>query len=299
MKLLLISTDPGSDVDDALCLGYLLKNPEAKIVGITTVTQPSKDRARLCSALCHAAGRGEIPIVPGTEFPLDDRTLRRQTDAPQARVLLNWRHDDIFPSESASAFMSRVIRAHPGKVTLLAIGPQTDVAQLVAQDPEAVSLLGALVLMGGMIEPQGTFNRRTREWNMKLDPEAADIVLGSRLVQQRYVPADVTAQVAKRKREFRHWLRNGKCPIHGLLTDLAAIWFERHQKVTFHDPLAATTIFDDRICSFERGLMSVVTKPRNQAGKTFWRSDPFGPHEMATGVDPGRFFDHLSYILGV
>jgi hypothetical protein len=198
--------------------------------------------------------------------------------------------------------MSRVIRANPGEVTLVAIGPLTDVARLFEEDHQAASRLAGLVLMGGMIEPQGTFNRRTREWNMKLDPEAAGIVFGpkgSAIALHRSVIADVTAKVVMKKREFKHWLETGTAQIHALLIDLVAIWFTRHDTVTFHDPLAATTIFDDQICRFERGHMEVVRKPRGQAGKTNWQPDPSGPHEIAREVDPRRFFDHLSRILGL
>src|SRR5579884_78410 len=121
MKVLL-DTDIGSDIDDAVCLAYLLAQPACELVGITTVSGEPVARARMASALCRLADR-EVPIVPGTERPLLVPPL--QPRAQQAEALASWPHQADFPAGEAVTFMRDLIRANPGEVTLLAIGPMT------------------------------------------------------------------------------------------------------------------------------------------------------------------------------
>ena len=91
----LLDTDIGSDIDDAVCLAYLLAQPKCELLGITTVGGEADKRAMLASALCQVAGK-QVPIFPGTEEPL--LVPQRQRQAPQATALGKWNHDEvIFP----------------------------------------------------------------------------------------------------------------------------------------------------------------------------------------------------------
>src|SRR5579859_3158827 len=143
----LLDTDIGSDIDDAVCLAYLLAQPRCDLLGITTVTGEARARAMLASAICQVAGRS-VPIVPGAEAPL--LIAQRQPHAPQAAALDRWEHTRSFPAGGAVPFLRETIRAHPGEVTLLAIGPLTNVALLFALDAEIPRLLHSLVLMCGV-----------------------------------------------------------------------------------------------------------------------------------------------------
>src|SRR5262245_50589217 len=116
----LLDTDIGSDIDDAVCLAYLLAQPECELLGITPVSGEAERRAMLASALCQVAG-ARIPIFPGAESPL--LGPQRQPRAPEADALERWAHERAFPQGQAVEFMRQTIRAHPGEVTLLAIGP--------------------------------------------------------------------------------------------------------------------------------------------------------------------------------
>lgn len=69
-KKVILDTDIGSDIDDAVALAYLLKHPQCHLMGITTVSGQPVERAKLASALCIAAGKPDIPIYPGTESPI-------------------------------------------------------------------------------------------------------------------------------------------------------------------------------------------------------------------------------------
>ncbi|GAH47668.1 unnamed protein product, partial [marine sediment metagenome] len=91
---ILLDTDIGSDIDDALCLAYLLAQPKCELLGITTVTGQADKRAMLASILCKAAGK-DIPILPGSEEPI--LVPQKQNLTPQAVVLKKWSHKKRFP----------------------------------------------------------------------------------------------------------------------------------------------------------------------------------------------------------
>ncbi|OUC05212.1 nucleoside hydrolase, partial [Litorilinea aerophila] len=91
---ILLDTDIGSDIDDAVCLAYLLAQPRCELLGITTVTGESVKRAMLASALCQVAGK-EVPIYTGAADPL--LVPQQQPEAPQARALKHWPQATRFP----------------------------------------------------------------------------------------------------------------------------------------------------------------------------------------------------------
>ena len=91
---ILLDTDIGSDIDDAVALAWLLANPDCDLLGITTVTGQAKTRAQLASVLCRVAGKS-IPIFPGAETPL--LVCQRQKEAPQGAALERWPHEKSFP----------------------------------------------------------------------------------------------------------------------------------------------------------------------------------------------------------
>ncbi len=283
----ILDTDIGSDIDDAVALAYLLANPDCELLGITTVSGQAAERAKMCSAMCRAAGV-DVPIYPGLERPLLIESL--QKDCPQAAALARWPHASSFPAGQAVRFLAQTIRAHPREVVLLAIGPLTNIGALFASDPEIPSLLKALVLMGGRF-----FNRLADlpavEWNAMNDPHAAAIVYRARPPVHRSIGLDVTRQVTMDREQVR-----ARFAAHrqlAIVADFAEIWFSQaRERLTFHDPLAATTIFDEGICTFQRGEVRVELLSPDLAGTTLWRSDPSGPHEAAAAVEPRRFFEH-------
>src|SRR5688572_28764132 len=110
----LLDTDIGSDIDDAVCLAYLLAQPDCELLGITTVSGEPIQRAMIASAVCTLAGQ-QIPIYPGAADPL--LVPQRQTRAQQASALGRWPHELEFPRGQAIEFLRQTIRAHPGEVT--------------------------------------------------------------------------------------------------------------------------------------------------------------------------------------
>ncbi|RLP86398.1 nucleoside hydrolase [Micromonospora sp. CV4] len=298
--LVLLDTDIGNDIDDAVCLAYLLAQPHCDLLGITTVTAEPEQRAGLASVLCQTAGR-RVPIFPGAPAPLASPPV--QGPPPQAAALARWAHEDSFPAGEAVEFLRRTIRAHPGQVTLLAIGPLTNVALLFAVDPQIPSLLRSLVMMGGSFaEGSGP------EWNIHCDPYAAARVYAAAVPVHRSIGLDVTTRVQMKADEFLR--RCGDIPLLRPVADMAASWFADRPEVTFHDPLAAATLFDPALCSFAAGEVAVRCEGGPAAGITTWRPaddvEPGpeagsgartegrvpAPHEVALDVREQAFLDH-------
>jgi len=284
MTKILLDTDIGSDIDDAVALAYLLAHPQAELLGITTVSGEVHKRAMLASALCKAAGK-DIPIYPGRSDPL--LVPQRQDLAQQAAALDRWPHETHFPTGQAIPFLIETIRAHPGEITLLTIGPLTNVAALIAADPEIPALLKGLVMMCGV------FTNRLAgigplEWNALLDPHATAIVYHHDFPIHRSVGLDVTCQVTMKADEVRRRFRS---PLLLPVLDFAEVWFKEYNIITFHDPLAAVTLFDNEVCTFERGRVAVELLSEQLAGMTHWTPAPNGPHEVALSVNSQRFFE--------
>jgi len=182
----ILDTDIGSDIDDAVCLAYLLAQPRCELLGITTVTGEVNERARLASALCKAA-RKTVPIYPGVDQPL--LIAQRQPHAPQAAALGAWAHDTDFPQAEAIEFLRRTIRQNPGEITLLGIGPMTNIALLFAIDPQIPKLLKSLVMMVGMFTNQIS-GVGPLEWNALCDPHAIAMIYQQSVTVHRSVGLD-------------------------------------------------------------------------------------------------------------
>jgi purine nucleosidase len=284
---ILLDTDIGDDVDDAVCLAYLLAKPECELVGITTVSDYEDQRAQIASSLCKAAGQ-KIPIFPGCGPPMIVPSRNRVVR--QAVRLGNWDHDTEFPRGQAISFMRETIRANPGEIVLLTIGPLTNAALLFTMDPEIPSLLKGLVMMAGIFTTTTPAPRfRTLETNALLDPHATAIAYKHDCKIHRSIGLDVTLKVKMLPAEVKERFT---APLLQPVLDYSEVWFEQRKTITFHDPLAAATIFNDNLCKFEKGNVEVeLTSPR-LLGMTHWDPNVKDPrHEIAMEVDPGAFFE--------
>lgn len=279
----LLDTDIGGDIDDAVCLAYLLANPACDLLGITTVYGDTVKRASVASALCKVAGK-RIPIYPGRQQALLSEL--RLPEVSQAAALDRWDHDTDFRGGESIEFMRQTIRANPGEVVLLGIGPMFNIAALFAADEEISKLLKGLVLMCGVF----LGHEVKMEWNAKLDPVATAIVYGATPPFHRSIGLDVTTKVTMPAEEVRNKF---KAPLLRPVLDFAEVWFQQAELITFHDPLAATTLFDDSICGFEPGRVEVELKSDHLPGATLWYpKDSSGHHQVATTVNSSRFFEH-------
>lgn len=289
---LLLDTDIGSDIDDAIALAYLVRQPRCELLGITTVTGQPAERAMLADVICRAAGRPKIPIHVGLEHPL--LIAQKQPKAPQSEALADYsEHRTFGANPTAIDFLRETIRNRPGEVTLLAIGPLTNIAVLFALDPEIPRLLKSLVIMGGWF-----FDRPAPEWNIAVDPHAAAIVFNSPVADKVAVGIDVTSKCRLCADECRGRFVAAGGPLAPVAA-MAEVWFQGNAISTFHDPLAAAVIFEPGLCGMEAHRVSVDVSQGPNFGLTRPVSESGRPTiQLAASVDRDAFFAHYFTVAG-
>ena len=177
-------TDPG--IDDAIALVFQALHPDIELLGITSVFGNATIDTTTDNALYLASRFAPgVPVARGAAAP-----LRRAVPVPAG-----WIHGDdglgnVAPERPAHAvpdprpahrFIIDTVRAHPGEVTLLAVGPLTNLALALADDPGIAGLVREVVVMGGAFGFNGVLGNVTpaAEANIHCDPDAADIVFGA------------------------------------------------------------------------------------------------------------------------
>ena len=239
----ILDTDIGDDIDDAYALTLALHSPEFEILGVTTAWGDTALRARLAARLLMTDGANKIPVLPG--LPTHSKSNFSQRA---------WAAAGPAPARgSAVDFLLAQARRYPHQITLIAIGPLTNVAAAIDRDPSGFRLFSRVVLMGGSIHC-GYGNPRAipppapqPEYNIAMDPAAARKLLASG-VPIFMMPLDSTqwklddsklAQVAARS-----------TPATDALLVLTTEWLlATHQHVpTLFDAMAVTYALRPDIC---------------------------------------------------
>jgi inosine-uridine nucleoside N-ribohydrolase len=182
-RKLIVDTDPG--VDDAVAIFLAAASPELELLGLTTVFgNCATDLAtRNALVLLDIAGRADVPVARGATDPIASSYLG---PVPQVHGADGMGDGGELPApsrgpvaESAAEFLCRTVAEHPGEVTILAVGPLTNLALALALRPDLDTLVDQVVVMGGNALVPGNATPAA-EANMFNDPEAADIVFGAR-----------------------------------------------------------------------------------------------------------------------
>lgn len=275
---IILDTDIGSDIDDAVCLASLLSNPECEIVGITTVSEHPEKRAMIASYLCEKAEKN-IPIFPGMVEPFVGQ--QKQKTVPQFEFLEKILYKKVYENEWFN-FLRNKIRENKTEVNLITIGPLTNIGILFKIDPEIPYLLKAIYIMGGVF-----FDTDKKiEWNISCDPYAASIVFSSAVRNIYVCGLDVTTKVRMGKKEVIKEFEKRK--ILKEVLNFAEIWFREKEIITFHDPLAASILFEKKICKFKKGKVFI-----DQIGATGFIDDEKSNVSVASEIDPDFFFSHF------
>jgi len=292
----ILDTDIGSDIDDAVALAYLLRQERCDLLGVTTVSGEPHKRASLASAVLAVAGRDDIPVHVGAADPLI--VSQHQGEAPQFEALAGrWAHRNYDAQHTAVEFLRNTIRQRPGEVTLLAIGPLTNIALLFKIDPGIPKLLREMVIMGGQFFAGQTAPDSKGEWNIRCDPHAAQIVFDAQLPQLTAIGLDVTLQCVLPADECRKRFNAAGGPL-APVASMAEVWFRHGGGITFHDPLAAAFIFDTGFCRTLTGQIRVDLASPEQSAITLYEPRETGIHHAAASVDPAAFFEHYFGITG-
>jgi purine nucleosidase len=283
----LFDTDIGSDIDDAVALAYLMRHPRCELLGVTTVTGDTRKRAALAEMILAAGGRSDVPIHAGTGPVLF--TGPGQPEVPQYDAVRHRPHRDDYARGAAVEFMRRTIRSRPGEVSLVAVGPMTNLALLFATDPEIPSLLRQVVLMCGVFTGRAGYGPGSAEWNALCDPLATAIVFKARPPRLTSIGLDVTSLCTMDAGECRRRFAEAGGPLE-IVAEMAEVWFRHSTVITFHDPLAAATLFNPDLCRYEEGEVTVEVGGA-RPGLTLWNPQAAArPHRIAVEVDSHAFF---------
>ncbi len=270
---LIVDTDAGTD--DLIAIAYLLARPDIDIQAITTVNgvAHADAGARNVLRLLRAANR-RVDVFVGEDVPLEGRGAfptpwRQQADEMAALPPANGRR--IPRPDGVSALLTR-LRNSPSPVSVLALGPLTNIAAAWQREPRTVARIAQLVIMGGAIDVAGNAPdgaaASVAEWNMYVDPTAASLVFRSGL-PITLVPLDATNKVPI----DRAFVAAFKSAPHSPLGNLAALLLEsagdmidQHAYYAW-DPLAAAALTDASLLQ-TRPRTIEITRAGDERGRT-------------------------------
>lgn len=282
MERIILDTDIGSDIDDAFALSYLLNQDNCFLEGITTCTGETLKRASLCDKYLEISGK-KIEIVAGIEKPICGDLL--QPFCPQATILENigtYRRDVV-------EFLHNKIKKYPKEITLVCIGPLTNIAVLIISYPEIIKLVKTVVIMGGKIDT--TLNKAYQlDWNFICDPIAAKVVLEADFDDVVIFPCDTTYQLNSNQ-AYMHEKLKGKYKT--IIEDMSKYWFNDFECYSYHDPLTAMYVFRKDIFEGRRGKMNVEIKMNQYLGITNWENLNKGNHFVITNYNKNEFIEEL------
>ncbi|SDC19638.1 nucleoside hydrolase [Ruegeria marina] len=302
---IIIDTDPGQD--DAVAILLALASPdEIEVLGITAVAGnvPLPLTAKNARIVCELAGRTDVPVFAGCEAPIARKLVTAEhvhgrtgldgPDLPDPTMSLQDTH--------AVDFIIDTLRAQPpGTVTLCPLGPLTNIATAFTRAPDIVSRVQEIVLMGGAYFEVGNITPAA-EFNIYVDPEAADIVFGSG-APLVVMPLDVThkALVTKARNDAFRALGT---PV-GIAVAQMTDFFERFDKEKYgsegaplHDPCVTAYLLRPDLFSGRHINVEIETTSDLTLGMTvadWWRVTDRAPNALFIGqLDAQGFFDLLT-----
>lgn len=272
IRRIVIDTDIGDDIDDALAIVLALNSPELEVVGLTTVYKNTNLRTKLALQLLKAYGRLDIPVATGIGNPLFGGT---DTDSIPCQWAEEYHDIALNCDQHAADFLIDQIRRDP-QVTIAAIGPLTNIACAVMKAPE-VMRQADIVIMGGM------YSAFYPEWNIMCDPEAAKIVFASGL-KLTMVGLDVTLKCRLTEFDVDRIKRTGTSEIE-FLSRLLTQWMDSSKHLPIlHDPLTIAYLSHPDLLEIAPKKISVECQGEFTRGMTVEHRDVFFDRPMAANV---------------
>lgn len=294
----IIDTDPG--VDDAIAILMALAAPSLDVIGLTTVggNVPLARTTRNALALLEYAGRSGVPVARGSPSPIRGRYQYASVVHGKSGLSRKLPNPKTEPIKAAAVdFLATRLRDSPGQITLIALGPLTNLARLLTRHPDALRLAAALVVMGGAVDVPGNVTSDA-EFNFYSDPEAASLILSS-AIPLTLVDLAVCHQVAINREEAGRLKARNR--LGALAVQLMANWFRRdasRKRFEFYDPLAMAVALDPEIITTRSVTLTVETADPARLGATRVTAEG-GPIALAQRVDRRGFFDLLEALLGL
>jgi len=296
---------PGSEIDDGFALALAHADPELQIDIVTTVNGNTdvESATLLTLELMQRLGMSDVPVIQGASAPLTRPDL---SVAAPPDIVSQYGHRRPRPGFAAAEIASHIL-AHPGEITIVAIGPLTNVATAIALDKRVASAVREIVLMGGIFLGQTHVTDMPGEFNVWVDPEAADAVMRSGAAL-RCVGLDVTLQV-RLTREHAQQMAASSGSFGSFAGEYTLGWIdaqrERHpgdpaagESCAMHDPLAVAVLSRPDLVTWQPAQVSVVSDRGVARGTcvTDLLSSAGAPPancQIAVAVDVDAFLSHF------
>ena len=299
-KRIILDTDPG--IDDSLAILLALASPEITLEGLSVVHGNSSTEQGAINALSvlELAKASHIPVYKGCELPLvQPSLLAPETHGEQgigyAKLSAPLGRPQI---QKGCDYLIEKVMSSPGEITLVCIGPLTNIALAIRQEPRIVENVKEVFIMGGAIRHEGN-TTALAEFNTYVDPDAAHIVFHSGM-PITLTPLDVTYQCILMKQDVGQLLKIDS-PITKFIADATRFYMEFHdeyQKIdgcVINDPMTLALTFMPEICDYEELYVDVDISTGVGLGNTFadfYNYDKKAPNmKVALGVRPRVFME--------
>jgi len=277
---IILDTDIGDAIDDALALAFALNSPELDVRAVTTVIDDVESKTRLAWKMLGIYNRRDIALATGAPEPLLDPAM--STSSKEFDVLTR---NDVVPDAArrhAAALIIDTALQSRGKITIVAIGPLTNIALALKTDPRIRNNIERIVIMGG------AYLSGEAEYNIKRDRAAAEIVFQSG-VPITAVGLDVTSQCKLREKDIDR-LRLANDPTGNFLVWLIELAEEQTHDATptLYDPLAIAAIFRPDLLEMQAGTVDVSL---SGTGQTRFTPAAGSKTQVAVKVNAPAFLD--------
>ena len=299
----IIDTDPG--VDDALAILMALAAPALNVIGVTATAGnvPLARATRNALALLEYAGRGDIPVYRGAARPVRGRyAYAREVHSAAGLTYPIPEPTTAAAGTGAVSYLAETLRARPGEVVVIALGPLTNLARLLRRHPDALPGAARVIIMGGAVNARGNVTPAA-EFNFYSDPTAARIVVGSGL-PMTLVDLGACRQVYLARADCDDDIGIGTGSGNGgggsgqrratLAAGLLAGWFRRdpaRERFHLYDPLAVIAALEPAILRLRPVTLAIddadVTGEAGLWGRCRVVDESAGPVSVAApdGVD--------------
>jgi purine nucleosidase len=294
--------DVDTGTDDALALAYAVASPRIDLVAVTTVAgnvDVERATANTLSVLDWLGG-GDVPVHRGASRPLvqphrDASYFHDEGGLGGARLPPSTRSTG---ADRGPAAFIRLARQFPGMLTLVALGPLTNLAIALNVEPALPEMLKSVVLMGGAFTVPGN-TTPAAEFNILVDPEAAEQVFSAPFLNLTAVGLDVTERVALTRDDWDAANAAESLPASAsLLREVGRFAFSHlgRDQFSLHDPLAVAVAADPTLVQF-RELAIAVDVSEPDRGRT--RIVGSGTVRVAATVDAQRALDEFRKTVGL
>jgi purine nucleosidase len=273
-KRIIIDTDPG--VDDALTFLLALASPEIQLEALT-ITQGNvtvERGTRNALAVLELLNASHIPVAQGTSLPMIGPLLASDIvhgSSGLGNAKLPEPKTTPVPQHAIDYLIERFL-GEPGKISLFAIGPLTNIALAIRKEPRFAGAVKEMVIMGGAIRESGNMTPQA-EFNVYCDPYAAHVVFHSG-IPITLIPLDVTHKCMLYAEQIKQ-LNQHETPITRFVADTTATYIKFTKDKTgiegcaLHDPLTLATIIAPELLTFEEHYVDVDISGGVSMGKTF------------------------------